>query len=51
MDTAGILEILKREYGIGSKEEFETSVSEYAGIDIGIFLTPIKNAKGDVESA
>ncbi len=34
-----MLQILKEEYGIGSKAELETAIEEFQGVDIGLFVT------------
>ena len=34
-------EVLKSEYGINDKEEFEAAVRNFAGINLGIFTQPL----------
>lgn len=41
MDVGRIRDILKTEYGICNNEEFEAAVKRSAGINIGIFTTPL----------
>lgn len=41
MDVNKMKEILKKEYGINSYEEFEEALKKSEGIDIGLFTTPI----------
>lgn len=41
MDAAKLEEILSKEYGINTKEEFDEAVEKFIGLDIGIFITPI----------
>lgn len=45
MDANTMLEILKKEYGIASIEEFERELETFEGINIGIFTeeTGVKN--------
>ncbi len=42
-------EILKSEYGINDKEEFEAAVKNFAGINIGIFTEPFPERSTDSE--
>lgn len=39
MDAKTMLEILKKEYGIASIEEFEKVLESFEGINIGIFTS------------
>ena len=41
MDAASLKEYLKREFGIESREEFETAVEEMKGVNLGIFTVPL----------
>lgn len=41
MDAAKMKEILKTEYGICDEAEFNAAVSKSAGINLGIFTTPL----------
>lgn len=41
MDAAKLKEILKKEYGINSEEEFNDAVEKSSGIDLGIFTMPL----------
>ncbi len=41
MDIVKLEEILSKEYGINTKEEFDEAVEKFIGLDIGIFITPI----------
>lgn len=41
MDVAKMKEILKKEYGIRSENEFNIAVSKSAGINLGIFTIPL----------
>lgn len=45
MDAAKLKEILEREYGIKSIEEFEAAVKKSAGINLGIFTVPFSGKK------
>lgn len=40
MDAAKLREILKTEYGIKSKKEFDAAVRKSSGINLGIFTIP-----------
>lgn len=42
-------EVLKSEYGINSKEEFEAAVGNFAGINLGIFTEPLPERRADSE--
>ena len=42
MDAAKMKEILKKQYGINNEEEFNAAVEGYAGINLGLFTTPIQ---------
>lgn len=46
MDVARMEEILRKEYGIQNRNEFEAAASRYGGLDIGIFITPIADSLG-----
>lgn len=41
MNVEAMLEVLKRDFGINNREEFETACKNFAGLDIGIFTTPV----------
>ena len=41
MSAAELREILKKEYGINSMDEFNEAVNKSSGINIGIFTVPI----------
>ena len=41
MSAAEMKEILRKEYGITSEEEFNRAVEMATGIDIGIFAMPL----------
>lgn len=38
-------EVLKSEYGINDKEEFEAAVRNFAGINLGIFTQPLPESE------
>ena len=38
MTADKMMEILKREYGVNSREELDTAIKESRGIDIGLFV-------------
>ena len=42
MTASEMKEILRREYGINSMEEFEEELKKTKGIDISMFVQPIK---------
>jgi hypothetical protein len=42
MDAASMKEILKNEYGIGSIDEFNEAVENSPGLNLGIFLSPMR---------
>lgn len=42
MTASEMKEILRREYGINSMEEFEEELKKAKGIDISMFVQPIK---------
>lgn len=42
-------EILKTEFGIESKDEFEAAVRSFAGINLGIFTTPLPERRAECE--
>jgi len=41
VDVTRISKILKEEYGINNREELKAAMSNMAGIDIGIFVSPM----------
>lgn len=41
MEAAKLREILRKEYGIKTDEEFNAAVEKSAGINLGIFTTPL----------
>lgn len=41
MNAEAMLEVLKRDFGINNREEFETACKNFTGLDIGIFITPV----------
>ena len=41
MEAAKLKEILSKQYGINSEEEFNMAVEKSAGINIGIFTTKL----------
>ena len=43
MDAATMKEILRKQYGIKSEEEFNAAVNKYRGINIGIFTMPLNS--------
>lgn len=45
MNVETMLEVLKRDFGINNREEFETACKKFAGLDIGIFATPVKEMR------
>lgn len=53
MDKADKLEklkeILKTEFGIENKNEFEAAVKSFAGINLGIFTTPLPERRAECE--
>ena len=42
-------EVLKSEYGINNKEEFEAAVRNFAGINLGIFTQPLPERSAESE--
>ena len=42
-------EVLKSEYGINDKEEFEAAVRNFAGINLGIFTQPLSERSAESE--
>lgn len=48
MEAAKIKEILKKQFGINSEEEFNAAVESMVGINLGIFTMPI-NGRSDCE--
>lgn len=42
-------EVLKSEYGINNKEEFEAAVRNFAGINLGIFTQPLLERSAESE--
>ena len=42
-------EVLKSEYGINDKEEFEAAVRNFAGINLGIFTQPFPERSAESE--
>ena len=42
-------EVLKSEYGINNKEEFEAAVRNFAGINLGIFTQPLPEWSAESE--
>ena len=42
-------EVLKSEYGINDKEEFEAAVRNFAGINLGIFTQPLPERRAESE--
>lgn len=42
MNVNSMMDVLKREFGINSLEEFDIIFQSSKGLDIGIFTTPIK---------
>ena len=42
-------EVLKSEYGINDKEEFEAAVRNFAGINLGIFTQPLPEGSAESE--
>lgn len=44
---AELVEILKTEYGIGSKAELEKAIAKLGGLDISLFCAEIKNTRRD----
>lgn len=40
MNVETMLKVLRRDFGINSREEFETACKNFKGLDIGIFTTP-----------
>ncbi len=46
MDATKMKEILRREYGICSEEEFDAAVSKSDGIDLGMFTIPFAEMSG-----
>ena len=42
MDAARLMEFLKTEFGICSREEFELAVSQMPGINLGLFTMPLR---------
>lgn len=42
-------EVLKSEYGINDKEEFEAAVRNFAGINLGIFTQPLLERSAESE--
>lgn len=51
MDVKTMLEVLRRDFGINSREEFETAYKNFKGLDIGIFTTPINKTREDTSSS
>lgn len=41
MNAEAMLEVLKRDFGINNREEFEAACKNFTGLDIGIFITPV----------
>lgn len=41
MNVETMLEVLKKDFGINNREEFEAACKNFKGLDIGIFTTPI----------
>lgn len=46
MNTSNILDVLKKDFGINSLEEFDMALKNSKGLDIGIFTMPIKEVDG-----
>jgi|P827metagenome_2_1110787.scaffolds.fasta_scaffold06247_2 hypothetical protein len=38
MTADRMMQILKDEYGIGSKAELDTAIEQFRGVDIGLFV-------------
>lgn len=47
-DVAKLREILKTEYGISSMEELDKALKESAGLNIGIFTTPLSKSEEEM---
>ena len=41
MNAEAMLEVLKRDFGINNREEFETACKNFTGLDIGFFITTV----------
>ena len=50
MDAARLMEFLKTEFGICSREEFELAVSQMPGINLGLFTMPFKGGHNEQET-
>ena len=50
MDAARLMEFLKTEFGICSREEFELAVSQMQGINLGLFTMPFKGGRNEQET-
>ena len=50
MDAAKLREILSKQYGINSEEEFNEAVAQSSGINIGIFTMPIERINNEEEA-
>jgi len=46
MNAEAMLEVLKRDFGINNREEFEAACKNFTGLDIGIFITPVGGGNG-----
>lgn len=42
MSKATMLEILQKQYGISNEEELDKAMSDFPGVDIGIFTSEIE---------
>ena len=49
MTAEKMMEILKKEYGIGDKNELDTAIRSMPGIDIGLFTASTQNRRNDEE--
>lgn len=49
MEAVKLKEILKREYGIMSEEEFNEAVKKSAGINLGLFTMPLHGRSVKIE--
>jgi len=45
-----IMNILKTEYGIESREDFEIAVRDFQGINLGVFTAPLPERRNQSES-
>lgn len=44
MNVAAMWDVLRKDFGITNREEFEDACKKFKGLDIGIFTTPVQEA-------